>query len=105
MTVSLDVVNFKKEMERVKREVQAQADLEIKGRIEYATETLKIVTPVDTGKARSGWKNEIYKNSYLAGKIFNDVEYIDVLNRGHSKQAPRYFIEQVLITIGVLTPN
>lgn len=105
--ISLEIVNFKQELERVRREVQAQANMQIKQRVNLATETLKVVTPVDTGRARKGWKDKTYKapDGYLDGAIVNDVEYISVLNKGHSKQAPKYFIEQVLTTIGILTPN
>jgi len=105
--ISLEVVNFKKEMERVRQEVKNLANLEIEDKIKHATNTLRVVTPVDTGKARSGWDSNYTKgiDGFVDGKIFNNVEYIDVLNKGHSKQAPRYFIEQVLMTIGILTPN
>jgi putative heme iron utilization protein len=107
MKVSLDVVNFKEEMKRVKQEVANLGNIGIEERVDYATNTLRQVTPVDTGKARSGWYNEKYKdsNGYLDASIINEVEYIDRLNKGHSKQAPRYFIEQVLVRIGILTPN
>lgn len=105
--ISLDIVNFKQEMQRIKKEVQYLANEKIEDQINYAEQTLKIVTPVDTGKARSGWTSKTNKdfNGYTEGIISNDVEYIDVLNKGHSKQAPKYFIEQVLMTIGILTPN
>jgi len=105
--ISLDIVNFKQELERVEREVREQANMSLEQRIDYATETLRVVTPVDTGKARSGWKSRKRKNSslFVEGVIENPVEYISVLNQGHSKQAPRYFIEQVLMKIGLITPN
>jgi len=105
--VSLELVNFKKEMERVRREVSKQSNLEIEDRIDYATKTLRIVTPVDTGKARSGWNSETTKDrdGFVNGTIYNKVEYVEYLNKGHSKQAPRYFIEQVLFTIGLITPK
>lgn len=105
--ISLEVINFDKELKRIEEEVKLLADLEIAARVEYATEQLKIVTPVDTGKARSGWFNERYieLDGSFSHSIINDVEYISILNKGHSKQAPRYFIEQVLIKIGIITPS
>lgn len=105
--ISLEVVNFKEELERVEREVKALANSEIEARIEYATETLRIVTPVDTGEARSGWENENRTglDGYTESYISNEVDHIVYLNNGHSKQAPKYFIEQVLTKIGLLTPN
>lgn len=45
-------------------------------------------TPVDTGRARSGWQVDTQ-----AGVIENNVEYIEALNRGHSAQAPAGFVE------------
>ena len=45
-------------------------------------------TPVDTGRARGGWTVDT-----SAGVIENNVEYVDALNAGHSKQAPAGWIE------------
>lgn len=104
--VSLEVVDFKKEMKRVQAEVERLGDIEIEKRIDYATDTLRTVTPVDTGEARSGWRNVKRKGiNNEVGRIINEVEHIVPLNNGHSKQAPKYFIEQVLTRIGILTPD
>jgi hypothetical protein len=59
---------------------------------------LKEATPVDTGKARDGWRLD-------GNKIVNDVEYIDSLNAGHSQQAPSHFIEKTLLSDGNVIPN
>lgn len=104
--ISLEIVNFEKEMKRVEAEVERLGSLEIDKRIDYATETLKQVTPVDTGEARSGWYNVKKDGPFNeAGRIINEVEHIVYLNNGHSRQAPKYFIEQVLTKIGILTPD
>lgn len=105
--VNLEVIGFEAEMKRIQREFKALANKGIENRVEFATQSLKVVTPKDTGRASKGWKNKTYKGAdgYLDGSINNDVEYISYLNNGHSKQAPRYFIEQVLTTIGIITPN
>lgn len=105
--ISLKIVNFDKELARVEREVREQSNMQLEERIDYATLTLRQVTPVDTGRARKGWEQEKYRdrNKFVGATIKNSVEYISVLNQGHSKQAPRYFIEQVLSKIGILTPN
>jgi hypothetical protein len=104
--ISMEVVNFKQELARVEREVKRLANTDIKAKVVFATQTLKIVTPVDTGEARSGWEDRTYfgPDGYLDGTILNNVEHIEYLNQGHSQQAPRYFIEQVLVKVGVLTP-
>jgi hypothetical protein len=106
MKVSLEVVNFDEELKRIEREVNNIANPEIRKLVEFGTQQLKVVTPVDTGKARRGWDNRMVlslKGQLMSATIFNPVEYIDRLNRGHSKQAPSYFIEQTLSTIGLLT--
>jgi len=135
--VNIDVADFQKEMKRIEQEVSSLATADIHEKIDYATEQLKIVTPVDTGKARQGWENEktisgptldtgllikealgignkktlvalalgLNPNAKQEGRIFNNVDYISVLNNGHSKQAPKYFIEQVLVKIGIPTPD
>lgn len=104
--ISLEVVNFRKELDRVEREVKALANKDIKAKVVYATETLKVVTPVDTGEARAGWEDNTYvaPDGFLDGSIINDVPHIEKLNKGTSRQAPRYFIEQVLMKIGIITP-
>jgi len=107
--ISLEVVNFDRELKRIEEEIRQLSNIEIEERIDYATDQLRIVTPVDTGKARKGWFNRKFKNvlnrRFSEGVIENPVEYVPALNQGHSKQAPRYFIEQVLSKIGILTPN
>lgn len=54
-------------------------------------------TPIDTGAARQGWKLSGSNKGFV---ITNSVPYIEQLNRGHSKQAPSYFIERVLLLHG-----
>jgi fumarate hydratase class II len=63
---------------------------------------LKDNTPVDTGRARHGWKGEVKDGRAV---IENDVPYIGELNRGHSKQAPAYFIEQTILSHKDLRPE
>jgi hypothetical protein len=54
-------------------------------------------TPIDTGRARAGWVSRQDGRNTI---ISNDVPYIEDLNNGHSKQAPSYFIEKVLLSHG-----
>jgi hypothetical protein len=105
--ISLEVVNFKKELKRIEEEVLELGQIGVHEQIDYATDQLRIVTPVDTGEARKGWRNKKYNNIFRpeSGVIINDVEHIVYLNNGSSQQAPKYFIEQVLSTIGVLTSD
>jgi len=105
VSVSLKVVGFEKEMRRVRREAEKLANNEIAAKVDLATKTLREVTPVDTGKARSGWNTYTVKemDGTNGAVIENKVPYIGKLNKGHSQQAPKYFIEQVLSTVGVIT--
>lgn len=63
INVSLEIVNFQQEMQRVEEEVRQMADMEISEKITYAVDTLKVVTPVDTGRARSGWTSQRFRSS------------------------------------------
>lgn len=104
--ISFDVVNFEKEMARIEKEVWEGISEDIDEQIDYASEQLGIVTPVDTGEAREGWKVEKAKQDFagqITGELINEVEHIGPLNNGHSKQAPKLFIEKVLSTIGLIT--
>ncbi len=58
-------------------------------------------TPIDTGAARKGWNLEVKSNNLI--EISNNVEYIESLNSGHSKQAPAFFVEKTALMYG--TPN
>lgn len=75
--------------------VQKQA---IEAKKKELIEKLRITTPIKTGKARSGWRSDQHG-------IINDVEYIDKLNRGTSKQAPAYFIEATVLSVNGVSPN
>jgi hypothetical protein len=69
-----------KELEKKKKET-----------IERLVNKLKEATPVDTGNARDHWN--------CSNKVIeNEVDYIDVLNKGSSSQAPAYFIEKTLLS-------
>lgn len=53
-------------------------------------------TPVDTRRARGGWQAETPQSVDENGIVDNNVEYINKLNDGHSKQAPTNFVENVV---------
>ena len=105
--ISLEIVNFEREMKRIEEEIVAVGNLEIAALVEYGTQQLRVVTPVRTGNARRGWQRDIqrsFNNSFIGATIYNRVGYIDKLNQGTSQQAPTYFIEQTLSKIGLITP-
>lgn len=105
---SLKVVNFKETMRDIEEEVLEKGTMGLHEKMDFATEALRRVTPVDTGKARKGWYNKkdtaFFSKHPRGGEIINPVEYVPELNNGHSKQAPKFFIEQVLMTVGLLKP-
>jgi hypothetical protein len=59
---------------------------------------LKAATPVDTGKARSGWKKTDFG-------IENPVDYISELNSGSSAQAPSFFVERTILSHPGVSPS
>lgn len=53
-------------------------------------------TPVRTGNARRNWTNETTKNNFV---VKNKVPYIERLEAGASRQAPKGIIGPTLTTI------
>ena len=60
----------------------------------YATARSK--TPVRSGRAKNAWREATSKNNF---KVENNVPYIDKLEAGASRQAPRGIIGPTLTTI------
>lgn len=86
----IKVRGVKETLRELEIKVAKQKDIALHKEIEKTLEELKAATPVDTGEARDGW--------YSTGhSIENDVEHINILNEGSSKQAPAHFIEQTII--------
>ncbi len=69
----------------------------LEAKIPGIVESLREVTPVDTGNARDSWKATISSGKAL---ITNDTDYIEHLNAGTSSQAPAFFIERTMLTFG-----
>ncbi len=89
------IKNLNKDFEKkIKENLENIKDI----RVKEIVSSLQDATPVDTGNARAGWH---YENS----AIVNDVEYIDILNQGTSKQAPSNFIEKTLLAQKNVLPN
>lgn len=64
------------------------------------THMLKTTTPIRTGRARDGWKNLFRPVQIGRGGTFplarNRVPYIERLDDGWSRQAPRGIVEPAL---------
>lgn len=56
-------------------------------------EEVKKATPIDKGKARRGWN--LYRKD-TTWHVNNRVPYINVLEKGHSKQAPNGIIQPAI---------
>jgi len=69
-------------MASLEREKEKLIDLVAKDTKDVAVKN----TPIDKGRARRGWRLE---GAFQEKRIVNRVPYIDVLEKGHSKQAPR----------------
>lgn len=74
----------------LQQEIRLAAEAQVVAAKEALVRKLAAATPVDTGRARDGWRIE-------GDKIVNDVEYIDSLNHGTSQQAPSHFIEKTIL--------
>ena len=92
------ITGVKQTLAKVRRDVKREGLRKIPDETRVIEQRLRAATPVDTGRARDGWKSD-------GNSISNDVEYIDQLNRGHSQQAPAYFVERTVISHRGVTPS
>jgi HK97 gp10 family phage protein len=100
MAISIRIRNLENEFDRINREVMKKMDEELAKKTDNLIDKLKEATPVDTGLARASWvlvKNLSREKRYT---IMNNVPYIEQLNNGSSKQAPKHFIEMTALAAG-----
>jgi hypothetical protein len=83
---------LQKELEKTATDTAERARLE-----------LAVATPKDTGQAAFAWKITGFNANKGSFILENDTPYIGVLNAGHSSQAPRHFIEKVVMSFGRAT--
>lgn len=85
-------------LQATKRDIQAALTKELKLLTDEVYTEVRANTPVDTGRARSGWRKTVQPTR---GEITNDVPYVPVLDRGRhmtsrgirgSNQAPKGII-------------
>jgi hypothetical protein len=87
-----------KNMVTLRNLIQKEAAKEFKLKLENLLKDLKDATPVLTGKARDSWALDF--SGKTTAIVSNSQDYIEILNQGSSQQAPRYFIERVLLDNG-----
>jgi hypothetical protein len=82
----------------VEQQLQQHFKREIQQLAQAVYSEVRKNTPVDTGRARAGWRKRVDNNNF---EISNAVDYVPVLDRGRhmtprgvrgSKQAPRGII-------------
>lgn len=57
---------------------------------------LVAASPVDTGAFRGAWEVETPEKAFENGSIENNMEYAGPLADGHSKQAPKGWVENAI---------
>ena len=63
---------------------------------EEAYKLMRDTTPVRTGRARRGWEKRRSRFTGSTRVVENKVPYVIYLNEGHSRQAPKGYIQQQL---------
>ena len=91
------ISGLKEVLNQVKSSVKKEHDNQVSSVATKMKAAIVDATPIKTGKAREGWKLEREANGYA---VKNDVEYIEHLNAGTSKQAPAHFVEQTALKYG-----
>ena len=90
-------------MKSLRAEVKIQAGKQTGNVSHRLVNQLAEATPIDTGRASQGWElRQIDDETYV---INNDVEYVEYLNAGSSKQAPAFFVEQTILNNPEVKPN
>jgi hypothetical protein len=109
-SVGVKVSNLKLETDQFNKKTLKEQERILRSRALQALADVKLLTPVDTGRARNSWYigyEEKYIDSTFGESatilvekdkptkiiVTNGTTYIEFLNDGSSKQAPTKFIE------------
>ena len=109
----ITVTGIQSTIAKASADTQKEIEQALRSRALMALASVKLATPVDTGRARNSWYigySSQYKNrrtpgvEILAPKnkpqeiiVTNGTDYIQLLNDGTSIQAPTRFIEQAFL--------
>jgi len=96
--IKIKILNIDNEFKKLNKDAKAKMRAKNLVLTEILKTELANATPVDTGLAKNSWI--LYPNIYGAATIENNVEYINRLNEGSSKQAPAHFIERIALKYG-----
>jgi hypothetical protein len=80
----------------VMRDIQRIVEHEIRQYAEDVQTTARAKTPIKTGNARRNWNKRETKTGF---EVENRVPYIERLDEGYSKQAPRGIVGPTLTEI------
>ena len=92
------VLGVQKTIKELNNKVSKTIKKSVEAEVRSIVSDLKAATPVDTGRARDWWNSD-------SKSIYNEVEYIDKLNAGSSRQAPSFFVESTILSHGSVTPS
>ena len=91
MKLQLKVKGTKSELLRIRNEFNKATQIHLEKQAGKLVDNLQAVTPKKTGYASSRWVYRKIRDGLV--EVLNDAAYIMPLNRGHSRQAPAFFIE------------
>lgn len=119
MTLNIQIKNIQKEFNRINIERENTTKRQFNSKVIRIFNDIKVNTPILTGRARNSWNVSLNPNSNIDTKkgetafnpitvlssakvdntiyLSNGVPYIQYLNNGSSKQAPKRFIEKAII--------
>jgi len=91
------MIKLEVKLPNITKAFDVQRKLREKDILRSLVNDLKRATPVNTGEASNGWR-------LGSDSIYNNVEYIEDLNKGSSKQAGPRFIERTVLATGKILP-
>ena len=98
MKLKISAKGSKSEIRRIKAQFQKESHSHLETQVKKLVVALAKETPKDTGEASRGWGYRAARPGLL--EVFNLVPYIAALNRGHSRQAPSFFVETTAVKFG-----
>jgi hypothetical protein len=98
--ISINITGIEAEISKIRNQHAKQSGDSLDKTVKKIVDDLVYATPVDTGAAREAWAVQKTPKGF---RIQNSVPYIEQLNNGHSRQAPSYFIESILLSYGKAT--
>jgi len=85
--------NYKDVVKHIKSSIVVAVD----NLLEDIKDDIKDLTPVDTGRARRGWRYTPKYKAYYSGKVIdNNVPYIVFLDKGSSRQNRRGIVQPAI---------